>query len=77
MEQKLKSVVGDDHFRKQKIDKNKRSEAIQVRICLVRILSCSEIIPGCARTLHCCSGFQKWPREKAASLAEKVSMKQK
>ena len=77
MEQKLKSVVDDDHFRGgKKVNGEKKSEAIRVRIWLVRILSCSQVIPGCARALHCCSGFQKWPREQTSSLAEKVLMKQ-
>ena len=43
--------------------KEQKSEAIPVRIWLVPILSCSQVIPGCAHTLHCCSGFQKWLRE--------------
>ena len=61
MEQKLKSVVDDDHFHGEKIDqKNKiKSKAVRVRTWLVHILSCSQVIPGCARTLHYCSGFQK------------------
>ena len=57
VEQKLKCVVDDDHIKNKKIDGKKikiKSEAIRVRIWLVRILSCSQVIPGCARTLHCC-----------------------
>ena len=54
VEQKLKSVFDDDHFRERK----KKSEAIRGRIWLVRILSYSQVIPGCVHALHC-YGFQK------------------
>ena len=35
-------------------------------IWLVRILLCSQVIPRCVCVLHCCSGFQKWPREQTS-----------
>ena len=79
VEQKLKSVVDDDRFCGKQNDqqkKTKKSKANPVPIWLVRILSCSQVIPGCARALHCCSGFQKWPREQTSSLAVKVLIKQ-
>ena len=80
VEQKYKSIVDDDHFRKKMKKKRKKSNIPKQSesvfglsaFCCVLI-----VIPGCACTLHCCSGFQKWrPRKQTSSLAEKVSMKQ-
>ena len=68
VEQKLKSMVDDDHFRgktiDKTIDKKKTKKQIRVPIWFVRILSWSQFVPRCVRALHCCSGFQKWPRER-------------
>ena len=73
-EQKLKSVVDDDHFHENKIDggkkKNlKQSESIFGLSTFCHIL---KLFPD----VHCCSGFQKLPREQTSSLAENVLMKQ-
>ena len=65
--------VCDDHFRGFVFtiffyEKKYKSEAIRVCICLVRILSCSEVIPGCIALLLWLS--------KMATRAKTVSMKQ-
>ena len=50
-----------------------KTEAIQVHIWPLRILSCSQVIPGCARSLHCCFGFKSLTNGHAS---DKFSMKQ-
>ena len=69
VEEKLKSVV-DDHFRGFFflrfiiIFNPKQSESVFVLSAFCRVMK----LFLDARALHCCSGFQKWPRERYAGV---------
>ena len=68
VEQKLKSVVDDDHFRRRQIDEKQNKKNPKQSESVIGLdphsVAFSSYSRMCTRALHCCFGFQKWPRER-------------